>query len=128
MAKCSKCGETSNPAKAKFCSKCGKEMKSVATKKVETTFENKCHILSELWLDYRQDEQFQDFIEYNDIGLPLSYFVEAEIVQATDIAEEYISETFRLLVVALGLDSNTDWESLNEMLDQANELGTFPRE
>jgi hypothetical protein len=81
-----------------------------------------------LWLDYRQDEQFQDFIEYNDIGLPLSYFVEAEIVQATDIAEEYISETFRLLVVALGLDSNTDWESLNEMLDQANELGTFPRE
>ena len=92
------------------------------------TFTKKCQILSELWLDYRQDEQFQDFIEYNDIGLPLSYFVEAEIVQATDIAEEYISETFRLLVVALGLDSNTDWESLNEMLDQANELGTFPRE
>jgi hypothetical protein len=26
MAKCSKCGETSNPAKARFCSKCGNQM------------------------------------------------------------------------------------------------------
>lgn len=92
------------------------------------TFTKKCEILSELWLDYRQDEQFQDFIEYNDIGLPLSYFVEAEIVQATEIAQEYISETFRLLAVALGLDSDKNWESLNQMLDEANELGTFPTE
>jgi hypothetical protein len=92
------------------------------------TFTKKCQILSELWLDYRQDEQFQDFIEYNDIGLPLSYFVEAEIVQATEIAEEYINETFRLLAVALGLDPNTDWADLNEMLDSADESGTFPLE
>jgi hypothetical protein len=92
------------------------------------TFTKKCEILSELWLDYRQDEQFQDFIEYNDIGLPLSYFIEAEIVQATAIAEEYISETFRLFSVALGLDSSKDWQSLNEMLDEADGLGTFPKE
>ena len=98
------------------------------TENTSPTFTKKCEILSELWLDYRQDEQFQDFIEYNDIGLPLSYFVEAEIVQATEIAREYISETFRLLAVALGLDSDKDWESLNQMLDEANELGTFPTE
>jgi hypothetical protein len=98
------------------------------TENTHPTFTRKCQILSELWLDYRQDEQFQDFIEYNDIGLPLSYFVEAEIVQATEIAEEYINETFRLLTVALGLDLNTDWENLNEMLDSANESGTFPPE
>ena len=98
------------------------------TKNTSPTFTKKCEILSELWLDYRQDEQFQDFIEYNDIGLPLSYFVEAEIVQATEIAQEYISETFRLLAVALGLDSDKDWKSLNQMLDEANELGTFPTE
>lgn len=102
--------------------------KESMTENTLPTFTKKCQILSELWLDYRQDEQFQDFIEYNDIGLPLSYFVEAEIVQSTGIAEEYISETFRLLVVALGLEPNTDWESLNEMLDQASEMGTFPTE
>jgi hypothetical protein len=35
------------------------------------TFDNKISILAELWMNYRDDEELQDFIEYNDLGLPL---------------------------------------------------------
>ena len=36
---------------------------------------DKAGVLAELWINYRDDEDFTDFIEYNDIGLPLAYFV-----------------------------------------------------
>jgi len=33
-----------------------------------TSFESICSILGELWMDYKSDKYFKDFIEYNDIG------------------------------------------------------------
>ncbi len=40
-----------------------------------TTFENKCAILADLWLNYKDNEELEDFVEYNDLGLPLAYGV-----------------------------------------------------
>ncbi len=50
---------------------------------METTLDNKLSILSQLWLDYRDDEEFTDFIEYNDLGLPLAYAISNDIVKIT---------------------------------------------
>lgn len=90
------------------------------------TFSNRCEILAELWLDYREDEQFKDFIEYNDIGLPLAYVIHSEIVQPTEIATQYVDETFQLFVEALGLELDDYWTTLNQMLEYARDTGTFP--
>lgn len=86
------------------------------TENTYPTFSRKCEILSELWFDYRSDEQFQDFIEYNDIGLPLAYCIANEIASPTAIAEKYIDETYDLLVEALGASSDKEYESLDDML------------
>lgn len=117
MAKCSKCGETSNPAKAKFCSKCGKEMKA-AVKKIETSFENKCHILADMWMSMRDDEDFEDFFEYNDLGLPLAYVLENEIALPNKKSREFVDETFRLLLDALEIE-DSGFEELDELLNMA---------
>ena len=69
-------------------------------------------------MDYRTDEEFQDFIEYNDLGLPLAYAVASELVEPNSLAEQYINETFELLITSLGL-TDTGFESLNEVLDSA---------
>jgi hypothetical protein len=61
---------------------------------METTLDNKLSILSELWLDYRDDEEFTDFIEYNDLGLPLAYAISTKIVEVTPSAEKF---TLKLL-------------------------------
>jgi hypothetical protein len=69
-------------------------------------------------MDYRSDTEFQDFIEYNDLGLPLAYAVASNLVEILPIAESYIDETFELLITSLGL-TDTGFESLNEILDSA---------
>ena len=84
-----------------------------------TNFLNKTSILAELWMNYRDDEGLQDFIEYNDLGLPLAYFLYNELVLPTKQAEVYIEETFNLLVAALEVE-DVGFESLDEMLGEAN--------
>ena len=39
-----------------------------------TDFSSVCEILSELYANYKDEEDFADFIGFNDIGLPLAYF------------------------------------------------------
>jgi hypothetical protein len=82
-------------------------------------FENKITILAELWMNYRDDEGLQDFVEYNDLGLPLAYFLTNEIVLPTPQSELYINETYDLLIASLTVEDK-EWESLDELLgDQA---------
>jgi hypothetical protein len=85
-----------------------------------TNFLNKTSILAELWMNYRDDEGLQDFVEYNDLGLPLAYFLYNELVLPTKQSEMYIEETFSLLVAALDVE-DVGFESLDEMLGVANQ-------
>ena len=78
-------------------------------------FENKITILAELWMNYRDDEGLQDFVEYNDLGLPLAYFLMNEIVMPTSQSELYINETYDLLIASLTVEDR-QWESLDELL------------
>ena len=77
------------------------------------TFENKITILAELWMNYRDDEDLQDFVEYNDLGLPLAYFLMNEIVLPTSQSELYINETYDLFIASLQV-ADREWESLDE--------------
>jgi len=85
-----------------------------------TPFSNKVAILADLWINYRDDEQFQDFISYNDLGLPLGYLINTELATATDQGVMYITETFDLLCAALELDLDRNYDSLSEMFGLSN--------
>jgi len=78
-------------------------------------FNNKITILSELWMNYRDDKELKDFIDYNDLGLPLAYFLMNEIVLPTEQSQVYINETYDLLIAALTVEDK-EWESLDELL------------
>lgn len=80
----------------------------------QTSFGNKCEILGDLWLNYREDEEFKDFIEYNDIGLPLAYIIANQIVQTTPVAEKFVNETFDLLLSGMEVE-DTGFESLDDL-------------
>jgi len=36
---------------------------------------DKAAILSHFWMEFRDDEVLKDFVEFNDMGLPLAFFV-----------------------------------------------------
>jgi hypothetical protein len=80
--------------------------------------ENKITILAELWMNYRDEEQLKDFIEYNDLGLPMAYLLMNELLLPTQQSELYINETYSLLLASLEVD-DVEYESLDELLGAA---------
>jgi hypothetical protein len=80
-------------------------------------YNQKCEMLAELWTNYKNDKNFEDFFEYNDLGLPLAFAISNNIVESTPIAKTYIIETFDLLCEALGLDTDDEFESLDDMFE-----------
>lgn len=85
----------------------------------ETTSENKATILSDLWMIYRNDENFEDFISYNDIGLPLAYLVSTGIVKQTEASNKFLDETFALLLASLEVP-DTGFDSLDDIFVASN--------
>ena len=85
------------------------------TEQATTPFSNRCDILAELWVGYKGDSEFQDFIQYNDLGLPLAYAISTEIVAATAKAEMFINETFELLLSGLEIPDE-GFDTLDDVL------------
>lgn len=86
---------------------------------METPKETKITILADLWMDYRGDEEFKDFVEYNDLGLPLAYLLDNKLVTATSTAEAFVLEAFELLLAGLNIQEDTGFETLDDLLDSA---------
>jgi hypothetical protein len=82
-------------------------------------FSDKCGILGQFWFEYRDDEKLKEFISYNDIGLPLSWFIATGVVTPNPMAEDYVNETFNLFLAALELSEEEieGLDSLNEILE-----------
>jgi hypothetical protein len=70
-------------------------------------------------MDYRGDEEFKDFVEYNDLGLPLAYLLDNKLVTATSTAEAFVLEAFELLLAGLNIQEDTGFETLDDLLDSA---------
>lgn len=88
-----------------------------------TSFEDRCSILAELWMNYRNDQNFTDFISYNDLGLPLAYLLDNEIVKSTALSVKFINETFDLLLGSLELKDN-GYVTLDDVfLDNQGQFG-----
>jgi hypothetical protein len=80
-----------------------------------TTFENKCNILSDLWLDYRSEPDFKDFVSYNDLGLPLGFLISEKVVTPNPRAIDMIEETFVLLLATLEVE-DTGFDTLDDLM------------
>jgi hypothetical protein len=85
-----------------------------------TDIESKCRILGKLWMDYRDDSEFIDFIEYNDLGLPMAYLVDSDLVKMTNKGEIFVEETFELFLQSLKIE-DTGFTDLEEVLEAASE-------
>jgi hypothetical protein len=83
----------------------------------KTSFEKKCEILSDLFRDYRDDEDFKDFFEYNDVGVPLAYGLVAKLIEKlTPEGVRTIEDSFRLLLSGLETE-DTGFDSLSDLLE-----------
>jgi hypothetical protein len=87
-------------------------------KQAKTSFGTKCAILAEIWSSYREDADFEDFVSFNDLGLPLAYLTHKGIVKATTSeAKEVIEESFVLLLAHFEIE-DLGYQTLQELLDE----------
>jgi hypothetical protein len=81
-----------------------------------TNFSNICDILGKLYFQYQDDDGFADFIEYNDIGLPLAYLISETLCEPTQDGEKFVMETWELFLSAVQIEDK-GFSSLDEILD-----------
>jgi hypothetical protein len=82
-----------------------------------TTFDNKALILGQLWIQFKGDDEFSDFFEYNDLGLPLAFAFAEGIINHTPTLEQYINETWALFLEGLDTE-DTGFESLDDLMGE----------
>jgi hypothetical protein len=80
-----------------------------------TSFEDVCSILAELWINHKHEKTFEDFISYNDLGLPLAFLIDSELVTHTEIAKGYIEETWRILLSSLEIKEDSGFTCLEDI-------------
>ena len=82
-----------------------------------TSFEDVCSILAELWIDHKEKKKFEDFVSYNDLGLPLAFLIDSELVTATEIAKKYVEETWIILLKSLEINEDIGFTCLEELFN-----------
>lgn len=79
-------------------------------------FSNICNILGKLYQDYRGERDFVDFIEFNDLGLPLAYFSNEGLAEPSEDGKKYILETYDLFLTSLDVEDG-QYQTLDEIFD-----------
>ena len=85
---------------------------------MEINFADRCGILGQFWYEFRDDEDLKAFIGYNDVGLPLAWFIATGVVTPLPMAEEYVNETFAMFLDAMGVveEEVADIDNLDDLL------------
>jgi hypothetical protein len=69
-------------------------------------------------MNHRADEEFRDFVEYNDLGLPLAYAIAENVISVSDKARLFVEETFDVFLAGLEME-DTGFDNLDELLSEA---------
>jgi hypothetical protein len=87
----------------------------------KTPFSNKVDVLGEFWLLYRdqaaEDQGWQDFIDWADVGLPMAYMAWQGMVTIKPDSKKYIEEAWDVFCEMLNVDPNGKYINMADLLD-----------
>jgi len=86
---------------------------------MSTSFLTKCKILSELSVESSWNTDLNDFAKYHDVGLPMAFMIDQDLIELKDGAESYIEETWVDLCKVLQVDPEAEYESADDMVDKS---------
>jgi hypothetical protein len=82
---------------------------------------DKANIIAEVWGAFGEQEEWQDFFEYFDLGIPFAYgLANGFILDLSPDGEQSIEDTWDSLCTILGLDPQGEWEDTTSFLNSAN--------
>ena len=85
-----------------------------------TDFSKQVDILGQLHIQYRDDDAgLKDFMEFNDIGLPLAYLTAEGLCEISDDGKKYVAETWELFLASFGVQ-DTGFDNLDDIFKPGN--------
>ena len=77
---------------------------------------------AEILVQFTQDEfnsgEYDEFFDYNDLGIPLSIAITQDMVILTDAGEQLLEETWIELCLLFEADPNGEYESIDDLTTQ----------
>lgn len=81
----------------------------------------KAHIIIQFTEEFRGVEKYDEFFEYNDMGVPLSIALANDFIILTDGGRKIIEETFEDICWQFEADPNGEYENLEDLIDSTYE-------
>ena len=79
-------------------------------------FTNKLIILSDFYVHYRTEDEFKAFTKSNEVGLSLAHLCAIGLAEIKADGNDCLSETYDLLMKAMGLDPNVEYKNIEDMI------------
>jgi hypothetical protein len=74
---------------------------------------------AEILVQFTQDEfnsgEYDEFFDYNDLGIPLSIAITQDMVILTDSGEELLEETWKELCLLFEANPDNEYESIDDL-------------
>jgi len=86
------------------------------TSSTATPFEVRCDILADMYVNHKDEEGLEDFIAYNDLGLPLAFAISQGVCTVTDTGKRFVNETFDLLLTTLEIPEDEGYDSFDDLM------------
>ena len=82
-------------------------------------FSDKCKVLGQLWFFHSktEDPDWKPLMEYADLGLPMAYMADYDMVTIKAGSKHYINETWDVFCEMISIDPNGNYATLQEAFD-----------
>ena len=78
----------------------------------------KAEILVQFTQDYFNSGEYEEFFDYNDLGIPLSIAITQDMVILTNEGENLLEETWKELCLLFEADPNDEYETIDDLTTQ----------
>ena len=77
----------------------------------------KAEIIKEFIEENYLDDLYEDFFDYNDLGVPIAIAIVSDLVILTKEGEDLLNETWIELCEIFGSDPNEEYENLEDLMN-----------
>jgi hypothetical protein len=77
---------------------------------------------AEILVQFTQDEfnsgEYDEFFDYNDLGIPLSIAITQDMVILTNEGEQLLEETWKELCLLFKVDPDLEYETIDDLTNK----------
>lgn len=79
-------------------------------------YKNIANLIIQFTQSYFDDEEFADFFDYNDLGVPVAVAYFNDLVTLTSEGEKLLNETYLELCDLFGANPNDEYEDIDDLI------------